>query len=58
MGPLTELESNRNTDRKDIESLLDHLGIRGPNEAARIHEHLFPDSPRKDDVDSLLRDLL
>ena len=53
-----KLESGRNTDRKDIESLLDHLGIRRPNEAIRIHEHLFPDSTRKDDVDSLLKDIL
>ena len=53
-----KLESNRNTDRQDIESLLDHLGIRRPNEAIRIHERLFPDSDRRDDVDSLLRDIL
>jgi hypothetical protein len=53
-----KLESGRNTDRQDVETLLDHLEIRGPAEAIRIHERLFPDSTRKEDVDSLLGDLL
>lgn len=53
-----KLESGRNTDRQDIETLLDHLEIRGPDEAIGIHERLFPDSTRKDDVGRLLRDIL
>ena len=53
-----KLESGRNTDRQDIETLLDHLTIRGPDEAVRIHERLFPDSTRKEDVDRLLSQIL
>ncbi len=53
-----KLESGRNTDRQDVETLLDHLAIRGPDEAIRIHERLFPDSTRKDDVDRLLGEIL
>lgn len=53
-----KLESGRNTDRQDIETLLDHLAIRGPDEAVRIHERLFPDSTRKEDVDRLLSQIL
>ena len=53
-----KLESGRNTDRQDIETLLDHLELRRPDEAARIHERLFPDSTRKDDVGRLLSDIL
>ena len=53
-----KLESGRNTDRQDIETLLDHLTIRGPDEAVRIHERLFPDSMRKEDVDRLLSQIL
>ncbi|MCE2541186.1 MAG: nucleotidyltransferase, partial [Acidobacteria bacterium] len=53
-----KLESGRNTDRQDVEVLLGHLEIRDPDEAARIHERLFPDSTRKEDVGRLLRDLL
>ena len=53
-----KLESGRNTDRQDVDTLLDHLEIRGPDEAVRIHERLFPDSARKDDVVRLLKDIL
>ena len=53
-----KLESGRNTDRQDVEILLDHLAIRGPDEAIRIHERLFPDSTRKEDVDRLLSEIL
>ena len=53
-----KLESGRNTDRQDVETLLDHLAIRGPDEAVRIHERLFPDSTRKEDVDRLLSQIL
>lgn len=53
-----KLESGRNTDRGDVETLLDHLRIRKPSDAIRIHERLFPDSTRRDDVDHLLRDIL
>jgi hypothetical protein len=53
-----KLESGRNTDRQDIETLLDHREIRSPEEAVRIHERLFPDSTRKEDVNRLLSEIL
>ena len=53
-----KLESGRNTDRQDVETLLDHLAIRCPDEAIRIHERLFPDSTRKEDVHRLLSEIL
>ena len=37
-----KLEAGRRTDVDDIRMLLDRLGIDEPEEAARIHAHLFP----------------
>ena len=53
-----KLEAGRRTDVDDIRRLLDLLGIGEPEEAGRIHAHLFPSSSRKERVGRLLRTML
>lgn len=53
-----KLEAGRRTDVDDIRMLLDRLGIDEPEEAARIHAHLFPASARRERVARLLRAML
>jgi hypothetical protein len=43
-----KLEAGRRSDVDDIRRLLDRLGIDEPEEAARIHAHLFPASARRE----------
>ena len=52
------VEAGRRTDVDDIRMLLDRLGIDEPEEAARIHAHLFPASARRERVERLLRAML
>ena len=53
-----KLESGRDTDRDDIETLLGHLEIGNPAEALRIHERLFPQSQRRISAQRILEEIL
>ena len=53
-----KLESGRDTDRDDIETLLEQLGIGTPAEALVIHEQLFPRSERRASALRILEEIL
>ena len=49
-----KLLAARNVDRQDIATLADHLELKGPKEAIRIYEDVFPEEPLKDEAQELL----
>lgn len=53
-----KLESGRDTDRDDIETLLEQLEIGTPAEALGIHEQLFPRSERRASALRILEEIL
>ena len=53
-----KLESARETDQGDIETLVGNLKIRTGAEGMRVHEALFPESGRRSRTEQILREAL
>ena len=53
-----KLESARETDRGDIETLVGCLKIRSVSDGMRVHEELFPESGRRSRAEQILREAL
>ena len=50
-----KLEAARETDRGDIETLVEYLKIRTVTEGMQVHEELFPESGRRSRAEQILR---
>ena len=53
-----KLESARETDRGDVETLVRHLNIRSVAEGMQMHDDLFPESGRQSRSEQILREAL